>query len=372
LSSVVENLRIGQPVEAGETLGLIGASGAPAGAANAGAEPHLHFELLDANGKALGDGLEPLEVHAEVARVFGDHVLPRHAREIVAAVLDGQAVPADYPPDPIPSTGFNLEVPSELVGGTAQAIAVSWEGKDFTPDALFGDLNGVELGFIDAGNGAWLLLPAPHLQQTVEATLTVGGADRYGQTLIGRRSILVRPHQHRSPLEVDNAFYQRYADADLEAETQHLAGVVAASLAIRQPLWQQPFRAPVEGRVLREFGQRIVSGVMRPAFPSPGLDFRIVGEKPVVASNRGRVALIDSLPMRGRTVALVHGGGLISVYAGLDQVGVEVGQLIERGSVIGRVGTAEADSSFRWETYLAGVGVDPRVWLDRLLPQPDA
>jgi murein DD-endopeptidase MepM/ murein hydrolase activator NlpD len=71
LWSVEENLRIGQPVEAGEFLGLIEASVTPAGTAYAGSKRRLHLELLDANGTALGDGLGPLEVHAKVARSNG-------------------------------------------------------------------------------------------------------------------------------------------------------------------------------------------------------------------------------------------------------------------------------------------------------------
>ncbi|MGK7294236.1 MAG: peptidoglycan DD-metalloendopeptidase family protein [Candidatus Wenzhouxiangella sp. M2_3B_020] len=368
LSSVEESLRIGQPVEAGAVLGRIGTSGIPTTGTETEAEPYLHFELLDSAGRSLGDRLSPLQIHAAVGRIFGDQALPRHAREAVAATRDGEAVPADYPPDPIPDTGFSLDVPGQMRGGSARAVAVRWEDDDFTPNAFFADLNGLGLGFVDAGNGAWLLLPAPPVAQRVEATLTVGGADRYGQSLIGQRSIQILPLEQTTPLEVGTQVYERYASGNHEQETRYLAEAAAASLAIREPLWKQPFQPPAEGQVVRAFGQEIVSGVLRPGFPNPGIDLRTEDESAVLASNAGRVAFVEELPLRGRTVALIHGGGLVSVYAGLDQVAVEIGQQVEGGQVLGGVGEAGGEGRFRWEMHLAGIPVEPRSWLNRILP----
>lgn len=371
LSAVDDSLKIGQQVGAGDVLGRIGEmppSPDSGQQPDSVAPPRLRFELLDPDGEALGAGRTPLEIHTEVAAVFGPDALPRHAREIIEAIESGQPAPESYPPDPIPRNGFSVQVPEEVSGGTARAAAVTWQDDDFTPDSFFANLNGLTLGFIDAGNGAWLLLPAPRIDQGVDATLTIGGTDRYGQSLIGQRSVGLVPATPESPLEQPTAVYEEYSDEALRNEARVLAQAVVESLGIRQPLWQDAFQPPAEGRIVRDFGQEIVSGVLRPDFPNPGIDLRTEGESGVMASNAGRVALVETLPLRGRTVALIHGGGLISVYAGLDLVAVEPGQQVARGQVLGSVGSPEEGGRFRWEMHLAGIPVDPRVWSGRVLP----
>jgi len=368
LAEVRESLKLGQPVEAGATLGRVAGSGSSEEQPAEDSPVLLHFELLNPAGRSLGEGLAPLETHARVAQVFGEGALPRFGREAVAAIEEGAPVPEPYPPEPLPDTGLTVDVPETVPGGTARAVAVTWEGDDFAMDALIANLNGLTLGFVDAGNGAWLLLPAPRVEQALQANLTVGGSDRYGRTLIGQRSIAIEPGEDAAPLEVDASVFERYSDENLQPEGRLLSEAASASLAIRDPLWRQPFRAPAEGRVVREFGQAIVAGMLRPAFPNPGIDIRAEGETGVAASNAGRVALVETLPIRGRTVAVVHGGGLVSVYSGLEVAAVVAGQKVERGQVLGSVGSTESNRQFRWEMHLAGVPTDPRLWLDRVLP----
>jgi murein DD-endopeptidase MepM/ murein hydrolase activator NlpD len=369
LSAVEAELRPGRSVEAGDVLGRIGNTGVLPTEAQPDPPRHLHFELRSPDGHYLGQELSPLEVHAEIARIFGEAALPRHARDAVAALRAGEP-PMDYPPEPLPETGFNVDLPSELGVGDALAVAVTWQGNAFTTADLFASLDGARLGFVDAGNGAWLLLPAPNSAQTIEATLLVGGIDRYGRSLIGRQSLrFAAREQPAPPVEVSPEAYQRLNDSQtVRAESRVLARATAASLQIREPLWKQPFRSPAEGRLVRDFGQQIVSGPFRPASASPGFVIRTDGQRAVVASNAGRVALAETLPQRGLTVAVVHGGGLITVYAGLDTVAAAVGQQLERGQTLGSVGSDEESGQLRFEIHLGGIPVDPRNWLDRRLP----
>ena len=60
---------------------------------------------------------------------------------------------------------------------------------------------------------------------------------------------------------------------------------------------------------------------------------------PVVASNRGRVALLGDFFFAGRLVALDHGLGLYTLYFHLDGVAVTEGEMVERGQTVGTVGT---------------------------------
>jgi murein DD-endopeptidase MepM/ murein hydrolase activator NlpD len=104
-------------------------------------------------------------------------------------------------------------------------------------------------------------------------------------------------------------------------------------------LWRGPFTRPVATRKPGEgFGsRRIING--QPRMPHSGIDYSADRGTPVVASNRGRVALLGEFFFAGRFVALDHGLGLYTLYFHLDGVAVSEGQMVERGQTVGTVGT---------------------------------
>jgi murein DD-endopeptidase MepM/ murein hydrolase activator NlpD len=104
-------------------------------------------------------------------------------------------------------------------------------------------------------------------------------------------------------------------------------------------LWHGSFTRPVAGRKPGDgFGsRRIING--QPRMPHAGIDYSVDRGTPVVASNRGRVALLGEFFFAGRFVALDHGLGLYTLYFHLDGVSVTEGQMVERGQTVGTVGT---------------------------------
>jgi murein DD-endopeptidase MepM/ murein hydrolase activator NlpD len=104
-------------------------------------------------------------------------------------------------------------------------------------------------------------------------------------------------------------------------------------------LWRGAFTQPVSSRKPGSgFGsRRIING--QPRMPHSGIDYSADRGTPVVASNRGRVALLGEFFFAGRLVALDHGLGLYTLYFHLDGVAVAEGEIVERGQTIGTVGT---------------------------------
>jgi murein DD-endopeptidase MepM/ murein hydrolase activator NlpD len=104
-------------------------------------------------------------------------------------------------------------------------------------------------------------------------------------------------------------------------------------------LWRGPFTQPVSSRKPGSgFGsRRIING--QPRMPHSGIDYSADRGTPVVASNRGRVALLGEFFFAGRLVALDHGLGLYTLYFHLDGVSVSEGEIVDRGQTIGTVGT---------------------------------
>ena len=132
---------------------------------------------------------------------------------------------------------------------------------------------------------------------------------------------------------------------DLDPEAEQRATNEAARLralydtVTPERLWRGPFTQPVSSRKPGSgFGsRRIING--QPRMPHSGIDYSADRGTPVVASNRGRVALIGDFFFAGRLVALDHGLGLYTLYFHLDGVGVTEGQIVDRGQTIGTVGT---------------------------------
>lgn len=103
-------------------------------------------------------------------------------------------------------------------------------------------------------------------------------------------------------------------------------------------LWRGPFLRPVAGTDPGTgFGaRRVING--RPRSPHTGADYAAPRGTPVLAANRGRVALVAEFFFPGRLVVLDHGLGLHTLYFHLDEIRVVEGEPVDRGQPVGTVG----------------------------------
>ena len=119
------------------------------------------------------------------------------------------------------------------------------------------------------------------------------------------------------------------------------------------------FEAPVAAAPQDTFGARSVyNGQSRS--PHAGVDFRAPSGTPIGSPAAAVVVLADDF-FTGRTVALDHGLGLISVLAHLSKIAVRVGDAVKPGDVVGEVGaTGRATGPhLHWSVRLNGARVDP-------------
>jgi murein DD-endopeptidase MepM/ murein hydrolase activator NlpD len=140
-------------------------------------------------------------------------------------------------------------------------------------------------------------------------------------------------------LSVDPRFTAR-PDSALAARIAREAArsrrVTAEALATPR-LWHERFMAPRQARLTSTFGiGRVFNGQLRSRHL--GIDYDGEVGDPVRAANRGVVALVGDLYYSGGTVFVNHGGGLITGYFHLSRTLVNLGDTVERGQLIGRVG----------------------------------
>ncbi|MCL1816017.1 MAG: M23 family metallopeptidase [Clostridiales bacterium] len=111
----------------------------------------------------------------------------------------------------------------------------------------------------------------------------------------------------------------------------------AKAYSAPKPLWEGPFIQPLEGRISTQFGQvRYTNGKFTSRHSA--IDIAATEGTPVQAAAAGQVVFADELIVSGNTVIIDHGLWLFTTYCHMSALDVEVGDKINAGDIIGKVG----------------------------------
>ena len=97
-----------------------------------------------------------------------------------------------------------------------------------------------------------------------------------------------------------------------------------------------------------------------------GYDVSVTRKHPVPASNSGVVVFAEHLGIYGNTVIVDHGMGIMTLYSHLTSMDVNVGDSVEKESLVGRTGTTglAVGDHLHFGVYVQGVPVRPLEWWD--------
>ena len=135
------------------------------------------------------------------------------------------------------------------------------------------------------------------------------------------------------------------------------------------PLFTGAFQQMKDSQVMSSFAER------RSYFVGPdkvsesihyGYDLASLAGAPVPASNRGKVVHAGDLGIYGNCVILDHGLGLNTLYGHLSNIDVRVGDVVEKGQILGQSGQTglAGGDHLHFAILLRGVYVDPVEWWD--------
>jgi murein DD-endopeptidase MepM/ murein hydrolase activator NlpD len=125
-----------------------------------------------------------------------------------------------------------------------------------------------------------------------------------------------------------------------------------------------PLRWPVRGTVNSEYGMRRSPWNGMPEHHA-GIDIGSPPGTPVKSPAPGTVVAASSHGDFGRHVTLDHGNGMRSLYGHLAAVDVKTGQRVERGQVIGLVGSSGRSTGphLHYQLLVEGKAINPRGFL---------
>lgn len=124
------------------------------------------------------------------------------------------------------------------------------------------------------------------------------------------------------------------------------------------------FDLPVTGPFSSPFGlKRFLNE--QPRSPHSGLDIAAAEGADIKAPSSGVVTASGDYFFNGNTVLIDHGQGLITMYCHMSRIDVEVGDQLERGQLIGAVGSTGRVTGphLHWAVSLNNTRVDPILFL---------
>jgi murein DD-endopeptidase MepM/ murein hydrolase activator NlpD len=135
-------------------------------------------------------------------------------------------------------------------------------------------------------------------------------------------------------------------------------------------IFQSPAPPPYSDCWPSTFGNRRSFNGSAYIYFHSGLDFCGGVGAPILAAAAGRVIFAGPLTVRGNATVIDHGWGIYSAYLHQSEIMVKVGDLVQAGQEIGKVGGTGRVTGphLHWEVWAGGVQVDPLDWLKQAFP----
>lgn len=210
-----------------------------------------------------------------------------------------------------------------------QSVSIKWKGAEVKPEIKNWKGRSVALAMF----GTDVLLDKTGKSRLVISAVENGKERKFGRTVrVHKKKYKIQrltlPKKMVTP---PKEIYDKIAQ-----DRKEVAAAKKVMSAERN--WFVPFQRPTAGSQSSPYGaQRILNG--KPKNPHRGLDFRGAKGTAIKAMADGRVVLVGDHYYAGNSVYLDHGNGVVTMYFHLSRIDVKEGEIVERGQVIGGIGS---------------------------------
>ena len=264
-------------------------------------------------------------------------------------------------------TSARVNLPAESLPGAIVRLSV--EGPKAGGDTIVsvsGQMSGEPLHFHRSTGGAWHAIGAvsPDAKEEAVARVVAELASGRADTISASTKLpKVRASSgHRRALAVSMRFTQPLdsaTQARIDRENATAREIGRKSHANPQ-LWTAQFLRPRNATITSPFGSgRMFNGTLTSRHL--GVDFRGKTGEPILAANRGVVALVDNFFLAGNVVYLDHGDGVVTAYFHMSKTLVIAGDTVERGQTIGLIGATGRVTGphLHWSARYGALTVNP-------------
>ncbi|MDZ7801588.1 MAG: M23 family metallopeptidase [Trueperaceae bacterium] len=293
----------------------------------------------------------------------------RHRIRIVAQDAAGNETTAGHDVFGVVVPEGRLEMPEGLRPGDPFTVRLRFSPPYGERTDVRLSVDGTSLDLHPMEGGAWALGAVPLATDAGSLSVRASWRDGLGRATSAAQDVPYDPLGRTvETLTI--------AEEVLAVITPEGRGREAAALASARadpgepPRWRAPFVLPIEGRGTSGFARprRYVPG--GPVSFHLGEDIAAPTGTPIMSPNDGVVTLADMFPIKGGLTVIDHGAGVTSRFYHQSRIGVEEGSFVQRGQVIGEVGSTGLSTGphLHWEMRVDGVPSDPLAWVGTARP----
>ena len=268
-------------------------------------------------------------------------------------------------PTPGPLAAEIILVDSQVVQGHTTIIRVNANH----PCGVQGTLQGRAIGFVSSNGLEHVALVGIHALAELEPQpVEVVVQARNGQQVSLSTSLAVLPGAYgRETLRFSPEIDKLLDPGITEPELLRVAEIYATFTPVRS--WEGVFAWPAPGRITSAFGTRRQYDAVMSSYHS-GTDISGATGDVVRAGAAGSVLFAEPLEVRGNTVIIDHGAGVLTGYYHLNEIAVKVGDKVALGDQLGNIGSTGlvTGSHLHWELRVGGIAVSPQDWTETSYP----
>jgi murein DD-endopeptidase MepM/ murein hydrolase activator NlpD len=193
--------------------------------------------------------------------------------------------------------------------------------------------------------------------QRLSAIFAETGLDASRFVVAGKASAQGGPLVPITAVKNAGPFEQKLAQVQFAIQQTERMRKVVTTLPIARPM-------PTDFETTSGFGARS-DPFTRGMAMHTGIDFRAPSGTPVRATAAGKVVESGHVGGYGNMIEIDHGNGLTTRYAHLSVLDVDAGETVQKGTVIGRVGSTGRSTGphLHYETRIDGDAADPTRFL---------
>ena len=273
----------------------------------------------------------------------------------------------DTGPGALPPTINSADISGLTQGHTAEIQINGAAGLSMKGTLLDRPLN----FFVDSDMQYYALQGVHAMAQTGNYPLVLNGSLPDGTTFKFSQMVLVTSGGYSYEIipNVDPATL----DPEINRQENELWSSISSSISPNK-MWSGILSIPVQPGLAEcyssQFGNRRSYNGSAYSYFHTGLDFCGQIGDPIYAAAAGVVVFAGPLTVRGNATMIDHGLGIFTAYMHQSEILVNVGDHVEEGQLIGRVGnTGRVEGPhLHFEVLVGGVQVNPLEWLTQVFP----